>query len=191
MAGSQRRLKEVTVKNILDNFRRIGQPNDDYEVDEETMRRMSERYSCPEEGNYSVQLEDVHRVVSMCGGDLNKFEINHLLKRSALESSEGDETRDVTVNEFTDAVESYVSDANADPESMVLYLFKLKFGDKADFVYLSDVRCFLNEFASYFQGDDLNRFIRDVELDLRMEGDRVELSQLASMIRHATAGFRR
>jgi hypothetical protein len=72
---------------------------------------------------------------------------------------------------------------------MMMHLFKLKFGEGEDLVYLSDLKAFLQEFANFFQGDDLNRFIRDIELDLRLEGDRVEIQQIASMIKHATDGF--
>ena len=125
----------------------------------------------------------------MCGGDLDKFESFYLLKRSNYDGNSLDSTRDVTCMEFTDAVESYFNDANADPQSMIMYLFKLKFGEETTFIYLSDLKAFLLEFASFFQGDDLNRFIRDIELDLRLEGDRVEVAQIASMIKHATDGF--
>jgi len=42
---------------------------------------------------------------------------------------------------------------------MVLYLFKLKFGEGSDILELADVKAFLQEFSSYFQGDDLDKFI--------------------------------
>ena len=82
-----------------------------------------------------------------------------------------------------------MNDANTDPYALVLYLFKMKFGVDDSLIYLSDVRAFMHEFASYFQGDDLNRFIKDIELGLRLEGDRVQVSQIAALIKHASEGF--
>lgn len=82
-----------------------------------------------------------------------------------------------------------MNDANTDPYALVLYLFKMKFGIEDSLIDLCDVKAFLQEFASYFQGDDLNRFMKDVELGLRLEGDRVQVSQIAAMIKHASEGF--
>ena len=113
----------------MNSFRKLGHINEDMEVDEETLRRMSYRYSSPEEGAYTVNIENMHQLVNMCGGDLNKFESFYLLKRSKFDASALESTRDVTCHEFTDAVESYVDDATSDPQSMIMYLFKLKFGE--------------------------------------------------------------
>ena len=88
-----------------------------------------------------------------------------------------------------EAVESYMNDANTDPYALVIYLFRSKFGDNNNLIYLSDVKAFLHEFSTYFQGDDLNRFIRDIELSNRLEGERVQVTQIASMIKHASEGF--
>ena len=82
-----------------------------------------------------------------------------------------------------------MNDANTDPYALVLYLFKLKFGEQEAQLYLSDVKAFLQEFASYFQGDDLNRFMKDIDMNLRVEGNRVEVAQIAAMIRHASEGY--
>lgn len=110
-----KRLKDITVKNILSNFRKLGRINEDMEIDEDTLRRMSYRYSSIEDGAYAVGIEDIHQLVRMCGGDLNKFESFYLLKRSNYDGASLDSTRDVTCHEFTDAVESYVNDATAEP----------------------------------------------------------------------------
>jgi len=95
----------------------------------------------------------------------------------------------VTCTDFTDAVESYINDVNSDPYSMVLYLFKLKFGEGSDVLDLADVKAFLHEFGSYFQGDDLDKFIQDIELAMGTEGEHVQVSQIASMIKYASEGF--
>ena len=100
-----------------------------------------------------------------------------------------DSTHDITCNDFTEAVESYMNDANTDPYALVLYLFKMKFGVEDSMIYLSDVKAFLQEFEAYFQGDDLNLFMKDMELGLRLEGDRVQVSQIAALIKHASEGF--
>ena len=54
-----------------------------------------------------------------------------------------DSTRDISLSDFTDAVESYMNDANMDAYALVLYLFKLKFGEHENLIYLSDVKAFL------------------------------------------------
>lgn len=82
-----------------------------------------------------------------------------------------------------------MNDANTDPAALVLYLFKLKFGEQESLIYLSDLKAFFEEFAAYFQGDDLEHFIKDVELGHCIDGDRVEISQIASMIKHASEGY--
>jgi len=43
-----------------------------------------------------------------------------------------------------------MNDANMDAYALVLYLFKLKFGEQESLVYLQDVRAFLLEFAAFF-----------------------------------------
>lgn len=110
-------------------------------------------------------------MVSMCGGELKDFEKKNLLRRSNYGTL--DSTQDITCNDFTEAVESYMNDANTDPYALVLYLFKMKFGIEDSLIYLSDVKAFLKEFEAYFEGDDLNRFVKDLEYGLRLEGDRV------------------
>ena len=82
-----------------------------------------------------------------------------------------------------------MNDANTDPYALVLYLFQLKFGEQEKLIHLADARTFLKEFTNFFQGDDLNRFVRDIELGCRLEGGRVQVSQIAAMIKHASEGF--
>jgi hypothetical protein len=84
------------VKNILSSFKQIGYQNDEIEFDDDVMRRMSYRYSSPEDGSYTVNLENIQSLLRMCGGDLNKFESFYLLKRSTFEGSTDESTRDVT-----------------------------------------------------------------------------------------------
>ena len=112
-------------------------------------------------GNWAVERENVEQIVEMCGGNLSKLESFYLMKRSSNNGEdEGDQsTRDITCSDFTDAVESYINDVQADPYAMVLYLFKLKFGESTEVVELSDVKAFLSEFSCYFIGDDLDKFV--------------------------------
>jgi len=95
----------------------------------------------------------------------------------------------VTISDFTDAVESYMNDVTTDAYPMVNYLFKLKFGDNAEILTLTEVKAFLNEFDSYFRGEDLERFVRDLEIGLRLEGDKVSVSEIASMIKNDSDCF--
>ena len=123
-------------------------------TNEETLRRMSYRYTHAMNGNWAVDRENVDQIVQMCCGNLSKLESFYLMKRSAGNDGDDDEgdqsTRDITCSDFTDAVESYINDVQADPYAMVLYLFKLKFGESTEVLELSDVRAFLQEFSCYF-----------------------------------------
>lgn len=142
MSMNTKRLKDVTVKHILENFQKLGNPglrstysrraalsDQDFEDDDESMRSLSYRYSDPEDANWEVPVEQVKHLINNCGGDLKKFESFYLLRRSNYETQDSTK-RTISCSDFTDAVESYMNDANTDPYALVLYLFKLKFGDQ-------------------------------------------------------------
>lgn len=91
--ANKKRLKEVTVKHILENFQKIGRPGDGRRStmqrntyadgdDDDSMRSLSYRYSDPEDANWEVGVEKIPSLISMCGGDLKKFESYYLLRRS-------------------------------------------------------------------------------------------------------------
>lgn len=84
-------------------------------------------------------VDKIHHLISMCGADLNKFQSFYLYGEN-----------EVTLKDFTKAVETYMNDANLDAYALVLYLFKLKFGEHEDLVYLQDVYAFLDEFEVFF-----------------------------------------
>lgn len=50
--------------------------------DTDSVRNESYRYSNAEEGNWVVGVDKIHQLVSMCGGNLKKFESFYLLRRS-------------------------------------------------------------------------------------------------------------
>jgi hypothetical protein len=81
---SHKKLRDITVKHILENFKKIGKPGlyDRDSMDEDDLKRNSLRYSLAEHANWSINIEDIHKLVKMCGGDLDKFESFYLLKRS-------------------------------------------------------------------------------------------------------------
>jgi hypothetical protein len=191
---SHKRLKDITVKHILDNFKKIGKPGlYDHALEENSgYKRNSLRFSTAEQAGWTINIEDMHRLIRMCGGDLDKFESFYLLKRSnygsqhvstfqslPYKNQSFESTRDVTISDFTDAVESLMNDVSTEAAPMINYLFKLKFGEQADVLSLAEVKGFLNEFDSYFRGDDRELFIRDIELGLLLEGDRVAVSDIA------------
>ena len=95
----------------------------------------------------------------------------------------------MTITDFTDAVESYMNDVSTEAAPMVNYLFKLKFGDDTDILSMGEVKGFLNEFDSYFRGDDLELFIRDLELSQKLDGDRVSVCDIAAMIKNDSEFF--
>lgn len=125
----------------MENFQKLGQPGErnsylrrSTESSSEDNDRMSYHYENPDDANWVVGVDKIHHLISMCGGDLKKFESFYLLRRSNYGSQSS--TRDITLGDFTDAVESYMNDANMDPYALVLYLFKMKFGEQESQVYV-------------------------------------------------------
>jgi hypothetical protein len=133
---SHKRLKDITVKHILDSFKQIGQTS------EEESQRNSLRFSNTEQASWAINVNDVHRLIRLCGGDLDKFESFYLLKRSNYGSScfvsyastqitqetSFESTRTVSIGEFTDAIESLMNDVSMEAGTLIPYLFGLKFG---------------------------------------------------------------
>lgn len=46
------------------------------------MRSTTYRYGSQEDANWTIGVDKVNELVSMCGGDLKKFESFYLLRRS-------------------------------------------------------------------------------------------------------------
>jgi len=57
--GQNKRLKDIAVKTILENFQRIGKPGNLDTTNDETMRRLSYRYTEAENGNWAINVENV------------------------------------------------------------------------------------------------------------------------------------
>ena len=95
---SNKRLKEVTVKHIMENFHKLGKPADrstymrgshstqsasEHDSDDsDSVRGGSYRYGSVDDANWVVGVDKIHHLISMCGGDLDKFESFYLLRRS-------------------------------------------------------------------------------------------------------------
>ena len=144
---TNKRLKEVTVKHIIENFHKLGKPSErnisyhsrstgsDSDIASRRTGTFSSQYGRnTEDSNWVVGVDQIQRLVGMFGGDLDKFENFYLLRRST--SNERALDDEVTLSDFTKAVESYMNDANMDSYAMVLYLFKMKFGDEEQMVSL-------------------------------------------------------
>lgn len=144
----------MTVKHIMENFHKLGKPaerstymrgsnstqmqSDESDSDSArtSVRSGSYRYGSVDDANWVVGVDKIHHLISMCGGDLDKFESFYLLRRSTNYGSTKASSCEVSLNDFTEAVESYMNDANMDAYALVLYLFKLKFGEQENLVYL-------------------------------------------------------
>ena len=83
---SHKRLKDITVKHILDNFKKIGKPSMCRQSTHSELNganlKNSMRFSTAENASWAINIDDMHRMIRMCGGDLDKFESFYLLKRS-------------------------------------------------------------------------------------------------------------
>jgi len=51
----------------------------------------------------------------------------------------------------------------------------LTFGKQSDVILFQDFKEFLFEWANYFKEADLDLFLRDVEIGLKLEGDRISI----------------
>lgn len=50
--------------------------------DDDSMRTASYRYADPDDANWTVGVDKIPHLISMCGGDLRKSESFYLLRRS-------------------------------------------------------------------------------------------------------------
>ena len=91
-AANSKRLKDVTVKHIVENFQKLGKPGQRFSArgrhtmadgdDDDSMRTASYRYADPDDANWTVGVDKIPHLISMCGGDLRKSESFYLLRRS-------------------------------------------------------------------------------------------------------------
>ena len=91
-AANSKRLKDVTVKHIVENFQKLGKPGQRFSArgrhtqadgdDDDSMRSASYRYADPDDANWTVGVDKIPHLISMCGGDLRKSESFYLLRRS-------------------------------------------------------------------------------------------------------------
>ena len=59
----------------------------------------------------------------------------------------------------------------------------------SDVILFEDFKHFLFEQSHFFSGQDLEWFMRDVEIGLKLEGDRVSICQIAAMIEYDSECF--
>ena len=138
---SSKRLSSVTINHIYESFKKLGRPSqrDSHYLTRSTRSESdilskcsNNRYSRGRLGgiddpNLVVSFDKIQDLINMCGGDLDSFQKFYLLRRSINQDSE--DSHEISLNDFTKAVESYMNDANMDAYALVLYLFKLKFGE--------------------------------------------------------------
>jgi hypothetical protein len=65
----------------------------------------------------------------------------------------------------------------------------LQFGKQSDLIQYEDFKFFLLNNSQYFVNEDLELFLRDVEVGLKLEGDRVSINQISAMIEYDSECF--
>ena len=91
--------------------------------------------------------------------------------------------------EFSTAVQEYLKLAHADAYHTVKSLLQLKFGKQSDVIYFDDFKFWLEDHAQFFQNEDLENFLKDVEIGLKLEGDRVSICMISAMIEYDSECF--
>jgi hypothetical protein len=87
----------------------------------------------------------------------------------------------VKYREFSLAVEQITNDVKADPYQLVFNLLRL-FYKGEDHVTYEQLRVFFGEFVSYFQAEDIEGFLNEVQY-IKRGSDEVYFQEIASMIR--------
>jgi hypothetical protein len=89
--------------------------------------------------------------------------------------------------EFTLAVEEITNDVKADPYQLVYNLLKL-FYKGEDKVTYEGLKLFFGEFVSYFQQEDIEGFLNEVQY-IKRGSDEVYFQEIASMVRDDVEHF--
>ena len=89
------------------------------------------------------------------------------------------------------SVDRYMDISSTDSYHTVYSLLQLTFGKQSDVIVFEDFKEFLFQWANYFKESDLDLFLRDVEIGLKLEGDRVSIGQISSMIEYDSECFPR
>lgn len=97
------------------------------------------------------------------------------MKRSI---SQGDRVR---YKDFNAAIEQIMNDVKIDAYYLVQNLLTLFFNNKEKVPY-EQLLTFFGEFVSYFEQEDLDGFLKEVQY-IKRGSDEIEISELASMIR--------
>ena len=89
--------------------------------------------------------------------------------------------------DFTLAVEEITNDVKADPYQLVYNLLKLFFKGE-DKVTYEGLNLFFGEFVSYFQHEDIEGFLNEVQY-IKRGSDEVYFQEIASMVRDDVEHF--
>lgn len=95
----------------------------------------------------------------------------------------------MATTEFNTAVDRYIDVSHADAYHTVRSLLQLTFGKQSDVILFEDFKIFLREWDNFFSDKDLEYFLRDVEIGLKLEGDRVSICQISAMIEYDSECF--
>ncbi len=84
--------------------------------------------------------------------------------------------------DFTLAAEQIINDVKVDAYYLVYHLLAKLFFAGADKVQYTDLKLFFGEFATYFEDEDREGFLEEVNY-IKRGSDEVDISELASMVR--------
>lgn len=94
-----------------------------------------------------------------------------------------------TTSEYSVAIDRYIDVSHTDTYHTVLSLLQLTFGKHSDVILFEDFKEFLCQWTNYFKDHDLDHFLRDIEIGMKLEGDRVSICQIAAMIEYDAECF--
>ena len=93
-------------------------------------------------------------------------------------NSQGDQ---VKYRDFSLAVENVINDVKVDPYYLVQHLLDVFFNGRQKVLY-DDLITFFGEFSSYFENNDIEDFMKEVQF-IKRQNEEVDIAELASMIR--------
>ena len=95
----------------------------------------------------------------------------------------------IQLQNFTQAVEMVMNDVKLDPYILV-YKLLIFFYSGTENLALPDLKKFFARFETYFQGNDIRLFLKEVAL-LKRRNDMVDIKEIASMIKNDVEMFPR
>lgn len=88
----------------------------------------------------------------------------------------------IQMNNFLNAIESIMNDVKLDPYILTYKLLQTFYSGN-ERISIEDFKKFFARFETYFQGNDIQMFLKEVR-NLKRKGDLIDIKEIACMVRN-------